>query len=142
MSTIEAAPFSWPLRVYYEDTDAGGIVYHASYLRFMERARTEWLRACGFGHGVLRERLGVQLVLSRADVRFRAPARLDEELEATVRLERRGRASLDLWQEVRTRPAPSGTGLSLCSAHIQVACVDIERQRPRPFPPDLLGVLT
>ena len=94
-----------PLRVYYEDTDAGGIVYHAAYLRFAERARTEVLRCLGFDHGALRERLGLVFAVRRCLADFLAPARLDERLVVETRLERLGRASLELEQRV---VAPDG----------------------------------
>ena len=92
--------FHWPVRVYYEDTDAGGIVYNASYLRFMERSRTEWLRSLGITHGTVEREEGVQFVITRADLRFRLPARLDDELVATVTIERMRRASLDVHQTI------------------------------------------
>jgi acyl-CoA thioester hydrolase len=94
-----------PLRVYYEDTDAGGIVYHAGYLRFAERARTELLRCLGFDHVTLRDRLGLVFAVRRCIAEFLAPARLDERLTIETRLERLGRASLDLEQRV---VAPDG----------------------------------
>jgi acyl-CoA thioester hydrolase len=127
--------FTWPIRVYYEDTDAGGIVYNANYLRYMERARTEWLRTLGMTHGALSEQDSTQLVITRADLRFRAPARLDDELQVTVTITRLRRASLDLLQEVR-----HGPDRLLCSALVTVACVDTERHRPQPLPSILRGV--
>jgi len=94
-----------PLRVYYEDTDAGGIVYHAAYLRFAERARTEVLRCLGFDHLTLRVGSGLVFAVRRCLADFLAPARLDERLTVETRLERLGRASLDLEQRV---VAPDG----------------------------------
>ena len=128
------ATFEWPVRVYYEDTDAGGIVYNASYLRFMERSRTEWLRSLGITHGTVEREEGVQFVITRADMRFRSPARLDDELVATVTIERMRRASLDVNQVILR------AGTLLCEALVTIACVDTERQRPRPLPSRLRGV--
>ncbi|MBT6277569.1 MAG: tol-pal system-associated acyl-CoA thioesterase [Chromatiales bacterium] len=128
--------FWWGVRVYYEDTDAGGIVYNANYLRFFERARTEWLRALGLEHKAMERDHGLQLVLSRADIRFRAPARLDDELSVGVALARLRRASLNLDQQARLLD-----GKVLCTGTVQVACVDVLEQRPRPFPQTFLGVL-
>jgi acyl-CoA thioester hydrolase len=91
-----------PLRVYYEDTDAGGIVYHANYLRFAERARTEVLRCLGFDHRTLHERYGLAFAVRRCVADFLAPARLDQHLVVETRLARLGRASLELEQRVLT----------------------------------------
>ena len=97
---IEAGVHRLPVRVYYEDTDAGGIVYHTTYLRFAERARTEVLRCLGFDHGILRERSGLVFAVRRCLADFLAPARLDDRLVVETRLQRLGRASLDLEQRV------------------------------------------
>ncbi|HSA81542.1 MAG TPA: tol-pal system-associated acyl-CoA thioesterase [Geminicoccaceae bacterium] len=97
---IEAGVHRLPLRVYYEDTDAGGIVYHAAYLRFAERARTELLRCLALDHRTLRERFGLSFAVRRCTIDYRAPARLDDELIVATRLVRRGGASLDLEQQV------------------------------------------
>jgi acyl-CoA thioester hydrolase len=97
---IEAGVHRLPLRVYYEDTDAAGIVYHAAYLKFAERARTEMLRCLALDHGTLRERFGLSFAVRRCVVDYRAPARLDDQLIVTTRLVRHGGASLDLEQRV------------------------------------------
>jgi acyl-CoA thioester hydrolase len=97
---IEAGVHRLPLRVYYEDTDAGGIVYHAAYLRFAERARTEMLRCLALDHRTLRERLGLSFAVRRCTIDYRAPARLDDQLIVATRLVRQGGASLDLEQQV------------------------------------------
>ena len=88
--------FEWPIRVYWEDTDAGGIVFYANYLKFFERARTEWLRALGIGQQVLREQTGGMFVVSETTLKYHRPARLDDELVVTVQLEQPGRAGLTL----------------------------------------------
>ncbi|MDC6130864.1 tol-pal system-associated acyl-CoA thioesterase, partial [Burkholderia gladioli] len=96
----EAVPsFRWPVRVYYEDTDAGGIVYYANYLRFFERARTEWLRACGLDQRRLAAETGAMFVVRDTAVDYRAPARLDDPLTIVSRIERFGRASMIFVQE-------------------------------------------
>jgi acyl-CoA thioester hydrolase len=129
-----AAPvFLWPVRVYYEDTDAGGVVYHANYLRFMERARSEWLRSLGQEQDRLREEQGLLFTVSRVRVDFLKPARFNDLLEVSVRLSRLGRASLELAQETTRRP----DGV-LCRAEIRVACIDARTFRPRAIPDPLL----
>src|SRR5690348_9504550 len=95
------AAFTWPVRVYYEDTDLGGVVYHANYLRFMERARTEWLRSAGFEQDMLRDRLKVQFVVVEARIEFRRPARFNDELLVSVRPHSTGRASIEFDQDIR-----------------------------------------
>jgi len=95
MST-ENTPFGFPLRVYWEDTDAGGIVFYANYLKFMERGRTEWLRALGFGQQALRDEVGGMFVVSETAVRYLQPARLDDSLWVTARVANAGRASLTI----------------------------------------------
>jgi acyl-CoA thioester hydrolase len=97
---IEAGVHRLPLRVYYEDTDAAGIVYHANHLKFAERARTEMLRCLGLDHGTLRERLGLVFTVRRCLADYIAPARLDDRLLIETRLVREGGASLDLEQRV------------------------------------------
>jgi tol-pal system-associated acyl-CoA thioesterase len=119
------------IRVYLEDTDAQGVVYNASYLRFMERARTEWLRARGFDHRDLMARHGVQLVLRGLEIKFVAPARLDDLLmvAADVREMRGARVVFD--QSVRRE---GEAGELLCEARAEVACIDARQQKPRRLP--------
>ena len=108
--------FSWNVRVYFEDTDAAGIVYYANYLKFMERARTEWLRSLGFDHASLREQSGIIFVVTRLEAHYLRPARLDEELAVTVEPTRIGRAGLDLGQRVERLPV----GSPLCTASVRL----------------------
>lgn len=119
--------FTLPVRVYIEDTDAGGIVYYVNYLKFMERARTEWLRALGFQHYTL---LGEDFlfVVRRAEIDYVRPARIDDELVVGAAVERLGRASLKFRQQVRR-----GSEL-LAAGVISVACVSKEKLAPRPMP--------
>lgn len=130
--------FFLPVRVYYEDTDAGGVVYYANYLRFMERARTEWLRALGFEQDVLAAEQGVIFAVRRVRLDFLRPARFNDALRVSARLLRRGRASLSFAQEV-TRE--QGEHEPLCSGQVQIACVDARRFRPCPIPEPLLAVI-
>src|SRR3712207_1993111 len=91
--------FAWKVRVYYEDTDTGGVVFYANYLKFFERARTEWLRAAGIGQQRLLERHGVMFVVKSTAVDYHAPAKLDDELKLTVVVEKLGRASVQFVQQ-------------------------------------------
>jgi len=122
------AIFSIPVRVYYEDTDSGGVVYHSNYLNFMERARTEWLRALGFEQDELLRAHGVIFAVSAANVSFHKPARFNELLAVTVALGRRGAASLTLKQEVRRGD------MLLTSAEVRIACLDAKRFLPVAIP--------
>lgn len=121
-------PFSLPVRVYYEDTDSGGVVYHSNYLNFMERARTEWLRSLGFEQDILLQEQGVIFAVSSVDIAFRKPARFNELLAVTVAVQRRGAASLTLAQEVRRGDEV------LASAEVRVACLDVQRFVPVALP--------
>lgn len=132
-SSSDPVPFSFGIRVYWEDTDAGGVVYHASYLRFLERARTEWLRDLGYGQQALRESEDLVLVVREMAIDFHKPARLDDELAVSVVLARRRGASLLITQEV-TR----GDEV-LVGASVRVACLVASSFRPRPLPEWLAG---
>ena len=125
---IHSDPFSWPVRVYWEDTDAGGVVYHARYLAFLERARSEWMRARGFDQEVMRSVDDLVFVVRGMEIDFRAPARLDDQLQVSVRLlECRG-ASFVMSQRI----ARSGT--LLIEAKVRIAALQASRFRPRPIP--------
>lgn len=120
--------FSWPVRVYYEDTDAGGIVFYANYLKFFERARTEWLRAADVGQQALRDEHGAIFVVKSASIDYHAPAKLDDALNLTLSIEKLGRASVQFLQQ-----AWHGEVL-LASATVKVGCVDAVTLRPRALP--------
>lgn len=122
--------FTWPVRVYYEDTDAGGIVFYANYLKFFERARTEWLRAAGIGQQELREQEGAVFVVKSTSLDYHAPARLDDQLQLTLTVAKLGRASVQFDQQ-----AWRGAQL-LTSASVKVGCVDAATMRPRSLPDD------
>jgi acyl-CoA thioester hydrolase len=132
----EAPGFSWPIRVYWEDTDAGGVVYHASYLRFLERARTEWLRHRGVEQQKLRETHGIVFLVSKIDLHFRAPARLDDELVASIDSFTRRSASMTFSQCI-LRPAD---GAQLVQARVRAACVDPTTFKPKRIPDFLLHI--
>ena len=129
-------PFSWPVRVYWEDTDAGGVVYHASYLRFLERARTEWLRARGVNQFALKQASGLAFLVRDMQLDFLRPALLDDELAVTVRVMQRRAASILFAQTVNR-----GDGMCLLRARLRVACVDTRHMRPAQIPADLLALL-
>ena len=120
--------FTWPVRVYYEDTDAGGIVFYANYLKFFERARTEWLRAAGINQQELIASDGAAFVVKNARIDYHAPARLDDELTLTLTIEKLGRASVQFAQK-----AYKGDAL-LVEASVKVGCVDLATVRPRSLP--------
>lgn len=123
----ENTEFFLPVRVYIEDTDAGGIVYYVNYLKFMERARTEWLRELGYAQGELLAE-GIQFVVRASDLRYRQPARLDDELAVSTVLTKAGRASLEFHQAVRRG------GETMCEGRIQVACVRADTLAPTALP--------
>ncbi|WP_345812962.1 tol-pal system-associated acyl-CoA thioesterase [Paraburkholderia sp. PREW-6R] len=127
--------YMWPIRVYYEDTDAGGIVFYANYLKFFERARTEWLRACGVDQHRLAEESGAIFIVRSTAVDYRAPARLDDVINVVSRIERVGRASVDFAQEAWR------SGMLLAKGSIRVGCVDRIALRPAAIPPPVLAAL-
>ena len=129
-----AVPFSFPIRVYWEDTDAGGVVYHGSYVRVLERARTEWLRAGGVGQQDLRAAEDVVLAIRDMTLDFRSPARLDDELQVSVVMTERRAASLLVAQEI------SRGDRVLVTAVVRVACLAASSFRPRPLPEWLAAV--
>ena len=124
--------FRHPVRVYWEDTDAGGIVFYANYLKFFERARTEWLRALGIEQQALRETTGAIFVVGATALRYLRPARLDDLLEVTVELREAGRASMTLAQQALR------AGELLAEGDIRIGCVDAQSLRPRRIPNPVL----
>jgi acyl-CoA thioester hydrolase len=123
--------FSWPVRVYWEDTDAGGIVYYANYMKFMERARTEWLRALDVDQVRLKDEHGLMFVVVDVEAHYRRPARYGELLQVTCTLRQATRASLTLEQEVY-REAVGGE--LLLEGRVRAACLDARSYRPKPLP--------
>jgi acyl-CoA thioester hydrolase len=121
--------------VYYEDTDAGGIVFYANYLKFFERARTEWLRACGIDQQRLADSNGIVFVVRRTSVDYSSPARLDDVIRVVSRIERLGRASVDFHQEAWR------DGVLLASGDIRIASVNRASVRPAAIPDAVLDGL-
>lgn len=127
-SPATPAPYVHRLRVYWEDTDAGGVVFYANYLKFFERARTEWLRGLGFAQQALKDEQGLMFVVASTAVRYLRPARLDDWLDVTVSVVSAGRASLDIAQQ-----AWRGDAL-LAEGEIRIGCVDAGTFAPRRIP--------
>ena len=126
--------FVWPVRVYYEDTDSGGVVYYANYLKFMERARTEWLRALGFEQTALAAEHGVMFVVRRAALEYLQPARFNDELSVTSVVKRLGSCRIVFAQRIR-RDALLVTG------ETEVACVSVASFKPVKIPDTLINIL-
>jgi acyl-CoA thioester hydrolase len=140
--TGHAAAFSWPVRVYWEDTDAGGIVFYANYLKFFERARTEWLRALGLQQQRLREEAQGMFVVTSSDVRYHRPARLDDLLLVTARVVEAGRASMTMEQSALLQPARADMPATLlCEGRIRIGWVDAHNMRPQRIPASVLTAL-
>jgi acyl-CoA thioester hydrolase len=125
--------FIFPARVYYEDTDAGGVVYHANYLRFMERARTEWLRALGFEQDQLVQTLGIIFVVGHIDISYRKPARFNDELFINTSIHKLGKASIEFHQNI-TRTAKDQQRELLTTASVKVICVNMATFRSASIP--------
>lgn len=137
------APFAWPARIYWEDTDAGGVVYYANYLKFMERGRTEWLRSLGIEQQRLRDEVGGMFVVSEATIKYLQPARLDDELVVTAQLQSAGRASMAILQQVLLKPKqPTDTPVLLCEGTIRIGWVDAASMRPARIPPTLIQTIS
>jgi acyl-CoA thioester hydrolase len=135
VQTDPARVFVWPVRVYYEDTDFGGVVYYANYLRFFERARTEWLRSLGVDQQRLAAEDGLQFVVRRAEIDFLRGARLDDMLEVTVEVMERRHTYVRLRQCALRGEEP------MAEAMVQAACVRRDTFKPAPLPASLAGRL-
>ena len=136
--TLAPAPvFRMALRVYWEDTDAAGIVFYANFLKFFERARTEWLRTKGYSQEQLRTERGTGFIVTDASISYRRPARLDDLIDVTVALTRVGQASLQIAQQA-LRIVPDGTNELLADGTIRIGCVDLGTYRPRRIPTEIL----
>jgi acyl-CoA thioester hydrolase len=128
-------PFSISIRVYYEDTDAGGVVFYANYLKYMERARTEWLRQLGFEQDELSMRERVLFAVRSVKLDFIKPARFNDLLHTTVTVGKRGNASLTFLQQVQR------DAVALCQGEIKVACLDVDSFMPRSIPEQIISQL-
>ena len=125
---MDKTEYTWPVRVYWEDTDAGGIVFYANYLKFFERARTEWLRSLGIGQQQLKDETSGMFVVAETNVKYMRPARLDDELIVTARLLQSGRASMTIQQQVLFK------NRVLCEGTIRIGWVDAASLHPAAFP--------
>jgi len=124
--------FNWAIRVYYEDTDAAGVVYHSNYLRYMERARTEWLRSIGYSHHRLNKNENMVFVVSSMQIEFKKPAYFDELLNVNCRLTKLGGTSLVFEQTI-----DNAARETKCRADVYIACVDTHTFKPRRIPSTL-----
>ena len=131
--------FEFPIRIYWEDTDAGGIVFYANYLKYFERARTEWLRSLGVAQQALRQTCGGMFVVSEASIKYHRPARLDDELLVTAQLLESGRASLTIGQAAFKRDGANP--LLLCEGSIRIGWVDAISLKPARIPNHVLETL-
>ena len=135
--------FTFPIRVYWEDTDAGGIVFYANYLKFFERARTEWLRNLGVEQQKLRDEVGGMFVVTHAEINYLQPARLDDVMEVTTVLESAGRASMTIAQQAFLKPVSSDQAPHLlCEGSIRIGWVDSTTMRPARIPKSILETLS
>ena len=139
MHDSDSPPYRFQLRVYWEDTDAGGVVFYANYLKFFERARTEWLRSLGHGQERMRTEAGVVFIVTDTAVRYRSPARLDDLLAVTVEVRHAGRAQLTIAQKA-WRQEPQGETL-LADGTIRIGCVDAGTFRPQRIPNSIAETL-
>lgn len=120
--------FDWPVQVYYEDTDAGGVVYHSQYLNFMERARTEFLRHVGFAQTALKEELGILFVVRDIHIRFKKPAKFDDALKVSTKLINVGRSLLEFEQNIYRGDE------HLIAAKVEVVCIGADSFKPSSIP--------
>ncbi len=138
-AAVPGEVFTWPVRVYWEDTDAGGIVFYANYLKFFERARTEWLRSLGIEQRSLQNETGGMFVVVDTGIQYRRPARLDDQLIVTAQALATGRAYLTIAQQARLGPDPGGA--LLCEGTIRVGWVTGNPFKPARIPPNILEAL-
>ena len=135
--------FAFPIRIYWEDTDAGGIVFYANHLKFFERARTEWLRSLGIGQQALREETGGMFVVTDAQLRYLRPVRLDDELLVTAQLQQAGRASFTIAQQAFIKPThTSEQATLLCEGSIRIGWVEAATMASTRIPRSLLEKLS
>jgi acyl-CoA thioester hydrolase len=138
--------FVFPIRVYWEDTDAGSIVYYANYLKFFERARSEWLRQLGVEQGSLLAAQGCMFVVSEVQTKFHSPARIDDLLQVTVRVQKLGHASIQLHQSAYIQsPNACSTGSTpmtlVCEGSVRLACVQQSSMRPAAIPKSIVSLI-
>jgi len=135
---MKQTTFSWPVRVYYEDTDSGGVVYYANYLKFMERARTELLRILGYEQDSLQQQFGIIFAVHSAAIQYRKPARFNDCLQLETTISSLGRASLGFSQSVYLADAGDKPQSPLCEAQVKIACLNAATFSTRPIPAQML----
>ena len=133
--TSVGATFNWPVRVYWEDTDAGGIVFYANYLKFFERARTEWLRSLGIEQQQLKDATGGMFVVAETSIRYLRPARLDDELIVTASVHESGRAAMTIWQQALLKGTP------ICEGKIRIGWVNAASLQAARIPQNIIESL-
>ena len=137
---VAAREFSWPVRVYYEDTDSGGVVYYANYLKFMERARTEFLRSIGYEQDQLQQELGIIFAVHSANIQYKKPARFNDGLNVVTSISSLGKASIHFKQSVflesshHACSAPDSRPCLLSEAEIKIACLNAKKFTPQSIP--------
>jgi acyl-CoA thioester hydrolase len=145
MTTTEQTTkdFIFPIRVYWEDTDAGSIVYYANYLKFFERARSEWLRQLGVEQGTLLADEGCMFVVSEIQTKFHSPARIDDLLQVTVRVQKLGHASIQLHQSayIPSQNASTTAATLVCEGSVRLACVQQSSMRPAAIPKSIVSLI-
>jgi acyl-CoA thioester hydrolase len=140
-SNLKTTIFTYPIRVYWEDTDAGGIVYYANYLKFFERARSEWLRQLGVEQGALLKNVGCMFVVSEIKTKFHRPARIDSLLLVSVHIKQIGHASISL-QQTAFLQGSAEDDLLICEGTVRLACVQQATMRPAAIPKIIVSLLT
>ena len=144
LPTAMNTPFQFPIRIYWEDTDAGGIVFYANYLKFFERARTEWLRALGIEQQALKTEVGGMFVVSETSLKYHRPAQLDDLLTVTAELAQAGRATLTLRQQAWRTISDEQSGQApqlLAEGTIRIGWVDSSTLKPGRIPATILKAL-
>lgn len=129
--------FQFPIQIYYEDTDAGGVVYYANYLKFMERSRTEWLRSLGFEQDVLMREEGVLFAVKHAEADYVRPARFNDKLLVGSKLASMGRVNLVIEHQIEN----AADGMLLCKGMVKIVCLGVDDFRPRPIPQPIINVM-
>lgn len=137
---MKSGEFSWPIRVYYEDTDSGGVVYYANYLKFMERARTELLRSAGYEQDQLQQEQGIIFAVHSANIQYKKPARFNDELNVLTSITYLGKASIHFKQSIYLEVSHhmnASAGL-LSEAEIKIACLNAEQFTPQSIPASII----
>ena len=145
---VAVREFSWPVRVYYEDTDSGGVVYYANYLKFMERARTEFLRSIGYEQDQLQQELGIIFAVHSANIQYKKPARFNDGLNVVTSITSLGKASIHFKQSVflesshHAGSAPDAKSCLLSEAEIKIACLNAKKFTPQSIPAPIIEKIT